>query len=102
MVIVNGVRTGVALLTDFGIAQSIVVNRNGDNPDFYNAAWTINLIRSIVLWLVCVAIAAPLARFYQIDSLAAIFPVAGLFFRVRGLHVDGGPAPARSAFSSCG
>jgi O-antigen/teichoic acid export membrane protein len=80
MVIVNGVRTGVALLTDFGIAQSIVVDRNGDNPDFYNTAWTINLIRSIVLWLVCVAIAAPLARFYQIDSLAAIFPVAGLFF----------------------
>ena len=45
MVIVNGVRTGVALLTDLGIAQSIVVNRNGDNPDFYNTAWTINLIR---------------------------------------------------------
>ena len=95
MVIVNGVRTGVALFTDFGIAQSIVVNRNGDNPDFYNAAWTINLIRSIVR-LVCVAIAAPLARFYQIDLLAAIFPGCRALLRVRGLHVDGGPAPAEA------
>lgn len=80
MVIVNGVRAGVAQLTDFGINQSIVVNRNGGNPDFYDTAWTVNLVRGIFIWLACVAIAAPLARFYQIDSLAAVFPVAGLFF----------------------
>jgi O-antigen/teichoic acid export membrane protein len=101
MVIVNGVRAGVAQLTDFGINQSIVVNRNGGNPDFYDTAWTVNLVRGIFIWLACVAIAAPLARFYQIDSLAAVFPVAGLFFVFGGCTSMAVPL-LQNACSSCG
>lgn len=85
MVIVNGVRTAVALVTDLGVGQSVVVNRNGEDPDFYDTAWTINLVRSLLLFLACAALAIPLARFYQIESLAVIFPVAGLYFVFGGL-----------------
>jgi O-antigen/teichoic acid export membrane protein len=85
MAIVTSVSTGVALMTDAGIGQNIVVNRNAEKPEFYDTAWTINLIRGLVLSLVCLVIAGPVARFYGIEVLTVIFPVAGLAFVFGGL-----------------
>ena len=61
MAIVNSLRTGVDLLSDVGITQNIIQNKNGDDPDFYNTAWTLQLIRGPVLWLLCSAAAVPLS-----------------------------------------
>jgi O-antigen/teichoic acid export membrane protein len=85
MVIVNSLRTGIDMISDVGIAQNIVHNRNADNPDFYNTAWTIRLIRGLLLWFVCLAAAVPIARFYEAPILASVMPVAGLFFVLAGL-----------------
>ena len=52
--IVNLVRTGIELLTDVGIGQNIVSNKNGHDPDFYDTAWTIQVFRGLVLGAVCV------------------------------------------------
>src|ERR1700733_3514070 len=80
MAIVNSVRTGVEMFTDVGTSQNIVFNHNAEDPDFYNTAWTINLIRGLLLSFVCLAIASPLARFYRIQELAVVFPFVGLSF----------------------
>jgi len=85
MAIVNSVSTGISLFTDVGISQNIIFNHNAENPDFYNTAWSINLIRCLLLSLVCLAVAAPLTRFYRIQELAVVFPVAGLTFVLTGL-----------------
>lgn len=85
MVVVNTFRTGVTLISDVGIGQSLVVNKNADTPEFYDTAWTVNLIRCVLLWLVCVAIAQPLASYYRIEALAWIFPIGGLTFVLVGL-----------------
>ena len=80
MAIVNSLRTGVDLLSDVGITQNIIQNKNGDDPDFYNTAWTLQLIRGPVLWLLCSAAAVPLAHLYSAPILALVLPIAALYF----------------------
>ena len=41
MLIVNSIRTGVELLSDVGINQNIISNKQGHTPEFYDTAWTI-------------------------------------------------------------
>src|SRR5262245_5591146 len=65
MVIVYGFRTGLDLLSDVGIAQSFVTNKNSDKPEFYNTAWTLRFIRGIALWLLLTLAAIPIAYVYQ-------------------------------------
>lgn len=84
MAIVNAIRTGVELLSDVGILQNIVSNQQGDQPQFYNTAWTMQALRGILLAAVCLLLAVPLARFFNYPELGAILPVASLFFIFTG------------------
>src|SRR3954470_15338243 len=59
MAVVNAVRTGVELLSDVGITQNIISNPAGDNRDFYDTAWTLQVLRGIALGLICVLCAGP-------------------------------------------
>ena len=65
MAIVNSLRTGVDLVSDVGISQNIIHNKNADDPRFYNTAWTLQLIRGFVLWVACSLAAVPLAHFFD-------------------------------------
>jgi O-antigen/teichoic acid export membrane protein len=84
MAIVNAIRTGVELLSDVGILQNIISNPGGDQPKFYDTAWTMQALRGILLATVCVTLAAPLSRFFRYPELAVILPVASLFFIFTG------------------
>ena len=84
MAIVNAIRTGVELLSDVGILQNIVSNPKGDQPEFYNTAWTMQAIRGMLLAAICLVLAIPLARFFNYPQLAAILPVASIFFIFTG------------------
>jgi len=78
MLIVMSLRTGVELISDVGIGQNIVYSKDAEDPDFYNTAWSVQLVRSIVLWLVCLAVASPVAQFYQLPILASVIPITTL------------------------
>jgi O-antigen/teichoic acid export membrane protein len=78
MQIVYSFRTGFELISDVGIGPNIIYNKDADQPEFYNTAWTVQWIRGIVLWFVFSAAAAPLASFYHSPVLASIIPVAAL------------------------
>ena len=82
--IVNLVRTGIELVTDVGIGQNIVSNKNGHDPDFYDTAWTIQVFRGLVLGAVCVASANVVAHAFGKPELAIILPFAALFSIVSG------------------
>ena len=76
MLIVNSLRAGIELMSDVGIGQNIVYHKDGNDPEFYNTAWTLQLIRGILLWLVALAVAVPIARFYQLPVLVYVVPIA--------------------------
>jgi O-antigen/teichoic acid export membrane protein len=85
MVIVNTMKTGIELLSDVGIGQSIVYNKDSEDPDFHNTAWTLQCIRGALLWIVACAITLPVAHFYKTPDLLTIIPVASLVLVLGGL-----------------
>ncbi len=76
MVIVNTVRLGTELISDIGINQNIVYSKHSDDPAFYNTAWSLQIIRSIILWAFIVIAAFPVAKLYDIDQLTPILVVS--------------------------
>lgn len=86
MVVVNTLRTGIELLSDIGLGQNIISSRDGDKPQFYNTAWTIQIIRGIVLFLLCAALTGPLAHFYDSSLLYEIMPAICVLFLLTGVQ----------------
>jgi O-antigen/teichoic acid export membrane protein len=84
MVIFNSLKAGIELLTDVGIGQSIIYNRNAEDPDFYNTAWTLAAIRGVILWVVACAVTAPVAYYYETPILYSIIPVASFILVLAG------------------
>lgn len=84
MAVVNSIRTGVELLSDVGITQNIISNPEGDSPDFYDTAWTLQVMRGLGLACASIILAIPIARFFNYPQLAHILPVASLFFVFTG------------------
>ena len=70
--------TGLYLFSDIGIRPSIIQNKRGDDPDFLNTAWTLQVIRGFGLWGGCLLIAWPVAQFYGEPRLLWLIPIVGL------------------------
>ncbi|PTW48569.1 O-antigen/teichoic acid export membrane protein [Sphingomonas faeni] len=84
MVVVNAIRLGVELLTDVGIEQNIIHHRDGLDRQFRDTAWTLQLLRGVLLSLVFLIAAPFLAHAYGID--VRIFLVAALSPMIGGAH----------------
>ncbi|WP_406857173.1 oligosaccharide flippase family protein [Alsobacter sp. KACC 23698] len=67
MVILNSLRTGIELLSDIGIEQNIVHHKGGLAPAFYDTAFTLQIIRGILLSFLFVVASIPLSRVYSVD-----------------------------------
>ena len=84
MLLINTLRTGVELLTDVGIGQSIVNNPRGNDPAFYNTAWTVQIIRGFVLFVLAFALSVPVAEMYENSELKTLLPVVAPIFVIAG------------------
>jgi len=52
---------GLHLFADVGIRTSIIQHKRGDEPDFLNTAWTLQIMRGFVLFCASVVLAWPAA-----------------------------------------
>jgi O-antigen/teichoic acid export membrane protein len=86
MALVGLVTMGLMLFSDVGIAPSIAQSKRGDDPDFLNTAWSIQIIRGIVLFATACALAVPFAVFYEVPELATYLPIAALALVVTGFN----------------
>ena len=84
MQIVHSLRTGIELLTDVGIGQNIIYHRHANDPAFYNTAWTLQVIRGVLLAAVFCIIAFPVAHFYHSPILAPVILVASVGVIIAG------------------
>jgi O-antigen/teichoic acid export membrane protein len=48
--------------SDIGLGPAIIQSPRGDEPRFLNTAWTVAIVRGLILWLVSCAVAWPAAR----------------------------------------
>jgi O-antigen/teichoic acid export membrane protein len=76
----------IQLFSDFGINQSIIRHRRGEEPVFLNTAWTVQVVRGICIWLVYLIIAWPLSLIYNQPDLMWLIPFAGLNAIILGFH----------------
>jgi len=78
MAIVQAVLTGVALLSDVGISQSIVISAKGADERYINTAWTVQICKGALIAIVLLAIAHPVAAYYKQPMLAQLLPMVAL------------------------
>ena len=84
MALVTVITVGLMMFSDVGVGPSIAQSKRGDDPDFLNTAWTIQIIRGGLLWAITLAIAGPVARFYEQPDLVLYLPVAGFALVITG------------------
>ncbi|GIT89312.1 oligosaccharide flippase family protein [Roseobacter sp. OBYS 0001] len=75
---------GLEMFSTFGLRASVMQSPRGEDPDFLNTAWTLQLIRGILLWLVVCALAPTFANFYDQPLLVQMLPVAAVSLVIAG------------------
>lgn len=85
MQIANAILQGVTMLSDVGIGPNIIQSKKGEDSKFLNTAWTVQVIRGLLLWVVLLAMTYPIANLYHEpknpeirQGLLHIIPLIGL------------------------
>lgn len=97
MAIVNVLLMGVQMFSDIGIGPSIIQNKRGDDTNFINTAWTLQIIRGFMIWMVICAIALALwlnnkynyiniGDVYKYPSLPELLIVTGISAVISGFN----------------
>jgi O-antigen/teichoic acid export membrane protein len=76
MAIASTVMIGLTMFSDVGLKQNIVQSERGGDPAFLNTAWTVQVVRGVLIWVaaMCLCIVVLVAdRFGQfpVDSVYA-------------------------------
>lgn len=85
MTLVMTLIVGISLLSDIGLAPSVIQSPRGDEPQFLNAAFSLQALRGGILWVLAIALAWPAAWFYGDKSLLYVLPVLALTVLIDGV-----------------
>lgn len=86
MALVSVVLVGLAMFSDIGIGPAISQHPKGDEPTFLDTAFTIDVARGVILWLLTCALAWPAAQLYDAPELLQLLPAAGLTLLIAGFN----------------
>jgi O-antigen/teichoic acid export membrane protein len=76
---------GLAMFSELGISANVVQHTRGDESNFLNTAFSIQVLRGAAIWAASILAAYPLALFYHIPQLFSLLVVAGASEMLRGL-----------------
>jgi len=77
---------GLHMFADIGIGIGVIQSKRGDDPDFLNTAWTLQVIRGLALWLASGLIGGAVAAFYQQPELLFVIPAIGAAAAIDGFN----------------
>ena len=86
MALVSVFIQGLQMFSDMGTGAAIVQNPRGDDRRFLDTAWTIQVVRGLLLWAGAWALSRPIAEFYGEPLLAWLLPAAGMTSVFAGLE----------------
>lgn len=95
MALVNVILQGLQMLSEIGISSSIIQNQDGADHDFLRTAWTLQVIRGLLLWTGACLLTWPVATFYQEPQLWRMIPVASLTVLILGFQTTSLPLYSR-------
>lgn len=70
MAIITVIMGGLALFSDVGLLQNIVQSKRGEEPDYLNTAWTIQIFRGFFIFIISLVLSAGLYYLGQIGYLS--------------------------------
>lgn len=77
MALVQVALQALKMMSDMGISTSIMVGQRGNDPVYLSSAWTIQVIRGWLIWLISCAVAYPMSIVYEAPELLLLIPVVG-------------------------
>lgn len=78
MSLVNSVRSGLELFSDTGVEPNIVQSERGDEPVFLDTAFTVQVIRGLLVFLVACGLSPFLADWYGEPQLQWLLPAVSI------------------------
>ena len=85
MVLINTLRTGTEMLSDIGIGQSVVRSPHATDREFLDTAFTVQLVRGMMLCGLGLLAAWPIAHAYGNADLFPIISLVSVGFLTTGL-----------------
>lgn len=86
MAIINVFLIGLNMFSDIGIGPNIIQSGKGQNRQFLDTIWTLQVLRGLAIGSICVVAGWPLSLFYSSAELVWIIPVAGISAVVAGFN----------------
>ncbi|MBW7921141.1 MAG: oligosaccharide flippase family protein [Rubellimicrobium sp.] len=86
MALITVFLTALIMFSDLGVGPSIMGSARGDDADFLDTAWTIQIGRGVILWIAAVACAWPVSAYYGEPDLVLYLPVAALVLVIAGFN----------------
>lgn len=96
MALIQTFTVGLQMFSDIGLRPAIIQNKRGEEPDFLNTAWTLQILRGTGLWLMACLLAWPLSVFYREEQILWLLPVVGLNALVMGFSSTKGVVANRN------
>ena len=84
MAIVMSLSMGFEALTEVGVKQSIIQNKQGANDSYLNVAWWMQVTRAFCLYGIAVLLAPWISSFYDNPELLPLLRVAFIAIAIRG------------------
>ncbi|KPP85341.1 MAG: Membrane protein involved in the export of O-antigen and teichoic acid [Rhodobacteraceae bacterium HLUCCO07] len=84
MALISVFLMGLNQFSDVGVSPAIMQSKRGDDRDFLDTAWTIQVMRGLALFAVACAIAWPVSVLYELPELALMLPVSALTLILTG------------------
>jgi O-antigen/teichoic acid export membrane protein len=84
MALVSVFLGGLEILSDLGIGMDVVQHPRGEEPIFLDTAFLIQIVRSVILCLIAIALALPFASFYHQPQVRWLAIVGAFSIGVRG------------------
>ena len=75
MAVANVILIGIEMLSDLGVRQNIVQSKRGDHPDFLNTAWTIQILRGLILSCIILVVSG----LFYVASLYKLIPAGTVY-----------------------
>lgn len=85
MAILNSMMGLFQMVLDIGLVPSVVNTKRHDDPQFMRTAWTIQMVRSLIIGTVVIIAAYPISIVYSEPQLFPLIIVAGLTVMLSGL-----------------
>lgn len=86
MTIANMYVRGLELFSDVGIGPSVIRHKDMNDRVFIDTAWTIGVIRGVVLAVICAAMGWPLSKLYDEPKLIWLMPLIALTPLISGAY----------------